>query len=146
MEHPLLPSRVFLNRTRAASFGAMFLAPAAMFAMFYFLSQYIQNVMGYSPLEAGVAFLPFCVGLVAAAGLASNLINRFDPRYLAGIGTLLAAAGLFWFAQLPYDTTFPVTQRRGQLRQRHPAGHPPDVGRHGPGVRPADADRGAPPA
>ena len=54
-------SRVFANRTRAASFVAMFLAPAAMFAMFFFLSQYIQNVMGYSPLKAGVAFLPFCV-------------------------------------------------------------------------------------
>ena len=59
VEHPLLPFRVFLNRTRASSFVAMFLAPAAMFAMFYFLSQYIQNVMGYSPLKAGVAFLPF---------------------------------------------------------------------------------------
>ena len=61
-QHPLLPFRVFMNRTRAASFVAMFLAPAAMFAMFYFLSQYIQNVMGYSPIKAGVAFLPFCVG------------------------------------------------------------------------------------
>ena len=83
---------MFANRTRAASFVAMFLAPAAMFAMFFYLSQYIQNVMGYSPLEAGVAFLPFCFGLVVAAGMASNLINRIDPRYLAGIGTLLAAA------------------------------------------------------
>ena len=101
VEHPLLPSRVFLNRTRAASFGAMFLAPAAMFAMFFYLSQYIQNVMGYSPLEAGVAFLPFCFGLVAAAGISSNLINRIDPRYLAGIGTLLAAAGLYGFSRLP---------------------------------------------
>ncbi len=109
VEHPLLPSRVFLNRTRAASFGAMFLAPAAMFAMFYFLSQYIQNIMGYSSLGAGVAFLPFCFGLVAAAGMASSLINRFDPRYLAGIGTLLAAAGLFLFSRLPFDTTYPVT-------------------------------------
>ena len=106
--HPLLPSRVFLNRTRAASFGAMFLAPAAMFAMFFYLSQYIQNIMGYSSLEAGVAFLPFCFGLVFAAGLASNLINRFDPRYLSGVGTLLAAAGLFLFAQLPFDTSFPI--------------------------------------
>ncbi len=108
VEHPLLPSRVFLNRTRAASFGAMFLAPAAMFAMFFYLSQYIQNVMGYTPLKAGVAFLPFCFGLVAAAGISSNLINRIDPRYLAGIGTLLAAAGLYGFSRLPYDVTAPV--------------------------------------
>jgi EmrB/QacA subfamily drug resistance transporter len=113
VEHPLLPSRVFLNRTRAASFGAMFLAPAAMFAMFFYLSQYIQNVMGYSSLEAGVAFLPFCFGLVFAAGLASNLINRFDPRYLAGAGTLLAAAGLFLFSRLPYDTSFPINPVEG---------------------------------
>ena len=64
----------------------MFLAPAAMFAMFYFLSQYIQNVMGYSPLKAGVAFLPFTVGIVVGAGLASNLVNRIDPRYISGVG------------------------------------------------------------
>ena len=69
----------------------MFLAPAAMFAMFYFLSLYIQNVMGYTPLKAGVAFLPFSFGIVIAAGLASNLVNRIDPRYLAGVGTLMAA-------------------------------------------------------
>jgi predicted MFS family arabinose efflux permease len=88
----------------------MFLAPAAMFAMFFYLSQYVQNVNGYSPIEAGVAFLPFCVGIVVAAGIASNLANRIDPRFLAGVGTLLAAGGLLGFAQLPYDTTFPVQE------------------------------------
>jgi EmrB/QacA subfamily drug resistance transporter len=111
--HPLLPVRVFVNRTRAASFVAMFFAPAAMFAMFFYLSQYIQTVMGYSPIEAGVAFLPFCFGLVAAAGIASNLANRIDPRFLAGSGTLLAAAALYGFSRLPYDTTFPATDVQG---------------------------------
>lgn len=108
VEHPLLPLRVFANRTRAASFVAMFFAPAAMFAMFFYLSQYIQTVMGYSPIRAGVAFLPFCIGLVLTAGLASNLINRIDPRYLAGVGTLLAAAGLWGFSRIPSDTTLPI--------------------------------------
>jgi EmrB/QacA subfamily drug resistance transporter len=112
-EHPLLPVRVFTNRTRAASFVAMFFAPAAMFAMFYYLSQYIQTVMGYSPIEAGVAFLPFCFGLVAAAGIASNLINRTDPRILSGIGTLMAAVALYGFSRLPYDTSFPVSDVQG---------------------------------
>ena len=83
-KHPLLPVRIFQNRTRAASFVAMMLLPAAMFAMFFYLSQYIQNVMGYSPLEAGFAFLPFSAGIIVAAGIASNLVNRIDPRYLAG--------------------------------------------------------------
>ena len=108
-EDPLLPFRVFMQpHPRGVSYAAMFLAPAAMFAMFYFLSQYIQNVMGYSPIEAGVAFLPFCAGIVVAAGLASNLVNRIDPRFIGGVGTLMAAAGLFGFSRLPYDTTFPV--------------------------------------
>src|SRR4051812_28533166 len=108
VEHPLLPTRVFVNRTRAASFVAMFFAPAAMFAMFFYLSQYIQTVMGYSSIEAGVAFLPFCVGLVAAAGISSNLINRMDPRILAGAGTLMAAIALFGFSRIPNDTTLPI--------------------------------------
>ncbi|KQW53743.1 MFS transporter [Nocardioides sp. Root1257] len=113
VEHPLLPTRVFANRTRAASFVAMFFAPAAMFAMFFYLSQYIQTVMGYSPIKAGVAFLPFCVGLVLAAGISSNLINRMDPRILAGIGTLMAAGGLFGFSLLPSDTTLPIENLQG---------------------------------
>ena len=112
-EHPLLPFRIFLNRTRAASFVAMMLMPAAMFSMFFYLSLYIQNVMGYSPLTAGFAFLPFSGGIVVAAGLASNLINRVDPRYLAGVGTLMAAIALFGFSRLPYDTAFPTTEVTG---------------------------------
>ncbi|GAA4374863.1 MFS transporter [Nocardioides caricicola] len=108
VEHPLLPTRVFANRTRAASFVAMFFAPAAMFAMFFYLSQYIQTVMGYSSIEAGVAFLPFCIGLVIAAGISSNLINRIDPRILAGVGTLMASIALVGFSRIPSDTTLPV--------------------------------------
>ena len=90
----------------------MMLMPAAMFSMFFYLSLYIQNVMGYSPLQAGFAFLPFSAGIVVAAGLASNLINRVDPRYLAGVGTLMAAIALFGFSRLPYDTTSPAVTRR----------------------------------
>ena len=107
-EHPLLPFRIFANQSRAASFLAMMLLPAAMFAMFFYLSQYIQDVMGYSPLHAGVAFLPFTVGIVLAAGIASNLVNRVDPRYVAGTGTLLAAVALYGFSRIPADTSFPV--------------------------------------
>jgi EmrB/QacA subfamily drug resistance transporter len=113
VKHPLLPFRIFQSRTRASSFVAMFLAPAAMFAMFYFLSQYIQNVMGYSPLQAGVAFLPFTVGIVVGAGLASNLVSRINPRYISGVGTLIAAGALYGFSTLPYDTSFPPSDLTG---------------------------------
>ena len=69
--------------------------------------------MGYSPLKAGLAFLPFSFGIVVAAGLASNLVNRIDARYLAGVGTLMAAGALFGFSRLPYDTSFPATNVTG---------------------------------
>lgn len=103
MEHPLLPVRVFANRTRAVSFVAMMILPAAMFAMFFFLSLFVQNVVGYSPLHAGFAFLPFSVGMIISATLASNLVSRVDPRILAGTGSLVAAAALFGFSRLSVD-------------------------------------------
>jgi EmrB/QacA subfamily drug resistance transporter len=109
VQHPLLPFRVFASGTRSASYVVMMLLPAAMFAMFYYLSQYVQDVKGYTPLHTGVAFVPFSVGLIIAATLTSNLINRIDPRYLAGIGTLLAAVSLFGYSRIGHDTTVPIT-------------------------------------
>ncbi len=107
VEHPLLPFRIFASRTRAASFAAMMLLPAAMFAMFFFLSLFIQNVMGYSPLQAGVAFLPFSVGIVISATVVSNLVSRIDPRYIAGTGTLVAATALYGFSRLSVPDSAP---------------------------------------
>jgi EmrB/QacA subfamily drug resistance transporter len=98
--HPLLPFRVFANRSRAASFAAMMLLPAAMFSMFFFLSLFIQNVMGYSPLKAGFAFLPFSIFIIISATIVSKLANRVDPRYIAGVGTLMAAVALYGFSRL----------------------------------------------
>lgn len=104
VKHPLLPVRVFANRTRATSFLVMMLVPAAMFAMFYFLSLFIQLVVGYSPLHTGFAFLPFSFGIVAGAAISSNLVNRVDPRFIAGVGTLMAAVALFGFSRLEVPT------------------------------------------
>jgi hypothetical protein len=95
-----MPFRVFANRTRAASFAAMMLMPAAMFSMFFFLSLYMQLVLGMSPLKTGFAFLPFCFGMVISAGVVSNLVTKFDPRFISGIGTLVAASALFGFSRL----------------------------------------------
>ena len=102
VSHPLLPFRILAHRSRATSFVVMMLVPAAMFAMFYFLSQFVQNVMGFSPLKTGVAFLPFSAGIVVAATVSSKLVERVDPRWLAGIGTAMAGAALFGFSRLPY--------------------------------------------
>lgn len=100
---PLMPIRIFANRTRAASFVAMMMVPAAMFAMFFFLSLYVQNVGGWEPLHTGFAFLPFSVGMIAGATLSSKLVSHVDPRFIAGTGTILAAIALFGFSRLPSD-------------------------------------------
>ncbi|WP_432478841.1 MFS transporter [Nocardioides sp. GXQ0305] len=97
VEHPLLPFRILRSRNRAVAFAVMMIAPAAMFAMFFFLSLLIQLVVGYSPLHTGVAFLPFSVAMIISATAASRLITRVDPRFLSGIGTLLSAGALYGF-------------------------------------------------
>jgi hypothetical protein len=74
--------------------------------MFYFLGIYIQNVLGYSALKTGFAFLPFSFGIVVAAQLASVLVARIDPRWIAGAGSAIAAGGLFGFAQLTVDSHY----------------------------------------
>jgi EmrB/QacA subfamily drug resistance transporter len=101
---PLMPFHILADRTRGVSFAVMMLVPAAMFAMFYFLSVTVQNGMGYSAIKTGFAFLPFSFGIVASATLASNLMSRVDPKYLAGVGTLLSAVGLWGFSRLPYSS------------------------------------------
>jgi EmrB/QacA subfamily drug resistance transporter len=105
VEHPLLPFRILLSRTRGVAFLTMMFVPAAMFAMFYFLSQFVQNVMGYSPLQTGVAFLPFSLGIIISATAASKLVAMVDPRWLAGIGTAMAGAALLGFSRLSVDSS-----------------------------------------
>lgn len=98
--HPLLPFRIFASRNRAVAFAVMMIVPAAMFAMFFFLSLFIQLVVGYSPLHTGFAFLPFSIAMIISATTASKLVSHVDPRYLSGIGTLLSATALFGFSRL----------------------------------------------
>jgi predicted MFS family arabinose efflux permease len=75
--------------------------------MFFFLSLFIQNVMGYSPLRAGFAFLPFSFGIVISATIVSRLVNRIDPRYIAGVGTLVASLALLGFSRLSVPDSAP---------------------------------------
>ncbi|HEV7824769.1 MAG TPA: MFS transporter [Mycobacteriales bacterium] len=104
--HALMPMRILADRNRAVTYVAMLATGAALFAMFYFLSLYVQGPMGLAPLQAGFAFLPFSVGVVAAAQLASFLITRVDPRWIAGAGGLLSAAGMFWLSGLEVGSRY----------------------------------------
>ncbi len=104
--HALMPIRILADRTRGTSFAVMLIVGAGMFAMFYFLGLYIQQVLGYSPLKSGFAFLPFSVGIVVAAQIASALMTRVDPRWIAGTGALFATAGMWGFSHLTITSTY----------------------------------------
>jgi EmrB/QacA subfamily drug resistance transporter len=105
-QHALLPLRILADRTRGTSFGVMLIVGAAMFAMFYFLGLYIQQVLGYSPLKSGFAFLPFSFGIVAAAQVASRLVARVDPRWISAAGTGFATLGMWGFSLLEPDSSY----------------------------------------
>ena len=106
IEHPLLPTRILADRTRAVSFVSMLITGAALFAMFYFISLFVQQVLGYTPLKAGVAFLPFTAGVIVSAQLASTLASRIDPRWIAGAGAIISAVGMWGYTLLDVDSTY----------------------------------------
>ena len=99
-KHPLLPLRVLTERNRGGSYIGSFLVGIGLFAMFLFLSYYMQGILHYSPLKSGVAFLPFTVGIIIGAGLASQLLPKIGPRPLMVFGMLLATVGIFLFTRI----------------------------------------------
>lgn len=93
---PLLPWSLFDTRDRVATFVLIFLAGAVLGAMTFFVAQLLQNVLGYSPLQAGVASIPFTIGIGAGGAVASKAALLIAPRWLlAGAATVLAAGLLF---------------------------------------------------
>ncbi len=104
--HPLLPLRVVLDRNRGGSYLTSLLIGLALFGMFLFLTYYLQGTLGYTPLGAGVAFLPFSAGIIVSAGVTSQLLPKVGPRILMTIGTLMAAAGMLWLTQIGVDTAY----------------------------------------
>lgn len=102
----LLPIRILADRTRGISLFVMLMVGAGMFAMFYFLGLYIQQVLGYGPLEAGFAFLPFSAAMVVGAGVASTLASKIDPRWISGPGAVIGAIGMFGFSRLTVDSSY----------------------------------------
>ena len=105
--HPLLPPRVVLDRNRGGAYASMLIGTAGLFGIFLFLTYYLQQTLGYSPLVTGLVFLPMSAGLVAAANLSTiALMPRFGPKPLVASGMLAAAGGAAWLAQLGPHTGY----------------------------------------
>jgi hypothetical protein len=105
--HPLLPPRVVLDRNRGGAYASMLIGTAGLFGTFLFLTYYLQQTLGYSPLITGVAFLPMSVGLIVAANLSTILLMpRVGPKPLIAAGMLAASGGAAWLAQLGPHTGY----------------------------------------
>lgn len=98
--HPLLPVRVLTERNRGASYLTSLIVGSGLFGMFLFLSIYFQGILQYSPVKSGLLFLPFSVGVGISAGLASQLLPKFGPRYVSFVGLLMAVSGLLLLTRL----------------------------------------------
>jgi EmrB/QacA subfamily drug resistance transporter len=104
--NPLVPMRVLLERNRGTSYLVSLIVGIGLFAMFLFLGLYLQVVLGYSPIKAGFAFLPFSVGIILGAGVASQLLPRVGPKPLMVPGLIMGAVGLAWLSRLEYDSAY----------------------------------------
>ncbi|MEU5546055.1 MFS transporter [Streptomyces sioyaensis] len=93
---PLMPLGLFRLRSVSSANAAMVLAGAAMFSMWYFLSLYVQNVLGYRPLQAGLSFIPHSLSIVLGSKIAPRLMNRLGAKTLAITGAVISAAGMVW--------------------------------------------------
>jgi MFS family permease len=76
------------------------------FSMFFYATLYMQEVLGYSPLKAGVAYLPITAGFAMAGGIASRLVTRVGTRPVVGAGCLIAAAGIYWVSRAPLHGSY----------------------------------------
>src|SRR5258708_6432645 len=105
--HPLLPPRVVADRNRGGAYASMLIRTAGPFGILLFLTYYLQQTLGYSPLVTGVAFLPMSGGLIVMANLSTIvLMPRFGPKPLVASGMLAAAGGAAWLAQLGPHTAY----------------------------------------
>src|SRR5581483_10691842 len=103
---PLVRLSIFRIRSLLTANVAMFFAMSGMFAMFFFNTLYIQRVLGYGPLKAGLAFLPFTAGIMVSAGIASQFAPRIGVRTVAGAGMVLSVGGLLLLTLLPVHGSY----------------------------------------
>jgi len=107
-ESPIMPFSIFRLRTLRGANVVALLIGMSLFSMFFFVSLYMQQVLGFTPLKAGLSYLPLAVGIILSAGAASVLVTRvgFKPVLLSGL--LFIAVGLLWFSQVRTHGSFGV--------------------------------------
>jgi EmrB/QacA subfamily drug resistance transporter len=115
VRNPLLPMRLVLDRNRGGAYLTSTLVGAGLIGAFFFLSLYFQQVLHYTPIQAGFASLPTTLGVLVSAGAASSLVPRIGPKPLMVVGGLLAAGGLFLMSFVGVETSYWALAFPGEL-------------------------------
>ncbi|WP_371676339.1 MFS transporter [Streptomyces sp. NBC_01276] len=103
---PIIPLRMFADRNRAGTYAIMLGLAAAMFGMFFFIVQFVQNVLDFSPIRSGVGFLPVTAAIITAAGLSQRFLPRFGPKPFMVAGSALTGTGLAWLSFIRTDSSY----------------------------------------
>ncbi len=104
--NPLAPLSIFRINGLGFSDVTQLIAFAGFLAMFFYLTLYMQNVLHYSPIQTGAAYLPLCFAIGISAGIASQLLSRIGTRPVIVAGSLISAGGLYWLSRIPVHGTF----------------------------------------
>jgi EmrB/QacA subfamily drug resistance transporter len=111
----LLPLSIFRVKGLAAADATQLVAFAGFLAMFFFLTLYMQNVLGYSPIQTGAAYLPLTFGVGIAAGITSQLLSRIGTRPVIVAGSLIAAGGVYWLSLIPVHGSYAADLLPGMM-------------------------------
>jgi EmrB/QacA subfamily drug resistance transporter len=103
---PLVPFRIFRLRTLTGANVVGLLVGASLFSMFFFISLYMQQVLGYSAIKAGLSYLPLALSIIVAAGIASQLVTKVGFKPVLAAGMVFIGVGLLWFSQISPDGSF----------------------------------------
>jgi EmrB/QacA subfamily drug resistance transporter len=103
---PITPLHLFVDRNRAGSYAIMLALSAALVGQFFFLTLFVQDVLGYSPLRAGLAFLPITAAIISSSQLAARSLPRVGPKRLMTAGALLGVVGLAWLSRVSVDSGY----------------------------------------
>jgi EmrB/QacA subfamily drug resistance transporter len=104
--NPLVPLSILRVKGVAAADATQMIALAGFLPMFFFLTLYMQTVLGYSPIQTGIAYLPLTAGFIIAAGISSQLFARIGTKPVVVLGTVIAAGGLYWLSRIPVEGSY----------------------------------------
>ncbi len=106
VRNPLVPLSILKVKGVAAADATQLVAIAGFLPMFFFLTLYMQTVLGYSPIQTGLAYLPLTGGFIIAASISSQLFARIGTKPVVVLGTVISAAGLYWLSRVPLDGSY----------------------------------------